>query len=296
MAVAVRPAALPLPFNPSLLRRTMSKGPATHRSLSSQSKPKGENYSWEITYNMLLAEGLNLPGSDYMKIQTEVSGKTRAILVDWLIVQHSTFKFSPETLFLCVSLLDRFLSIEHLPKSKVQLLGLATLLIACKYEEVQIPSVGHFLELVDSGYTAAELLGMERRVLMRLDFHITRPSAYSFFTRAVSLLQEDAVTTHLGQYLLELTLVEYSFLDFKPSLMACTALYLARKLRSRSLPLWSEVLEKQFNYKETDLQKCGKALFRVWQSAETYVLQALRTKFASGVYHEVARMKLSPRK
>jgi len=294
MAVSVRPA-LPLPFNPSLLRRTMAKVPSNHRSLSSQSKPKGENYSWEITYNLLLAEGSNLPGADYMKIQTEVTGKTRAILIDWLVVQHSTFKFSPETLFLCVSLLDRFLALEPLPKSKVQLLGLAALLIACKYEEVQIPSVGHFLELVESGYTAAELLGMERRILMRLDFHITRPSAYAFFTRAVSLLQEDAVTGHLAQYLLELTLVEYSFLDFKPSLMACSALYLARKLRSH-FPLWPETLEKQFNYKETDLQKCGKALFRVWQSAETYVLQALRTKFTSGVYHEVARMKLSPRK
>lgn len=294
MAVSVRPA-LPLPFNSSLLRRAMVKVPSNHRSLSSQSKPKGENYSWEITYNLLLAEGSNLPGADYMKIQTEVTGKTRAILIDWLVGQHSAFKFSPETLFVCVSLLDRFLALEPLPKSKIQLLGLAALLVACKYEEVQIPSVGHFLELVESGYTASELLGMERRILMRLDFHITWPSAYSFFTRAVSLLQEDAVTAHLGQYLLELTLVEYSFLDFKPSQIACSALYLARKLRSRS-PLWPETLEKQFNYKEIDLQKCGKALFRVWQSAETYVLQALRTKFTSGVYHEVARMKLSPRK
>ena len=245
---------------------------------------------------MLLAEGSNQPGCDYMKIQSEISDKTRAILVDWLVSQHCTFKFTPETLFLCASLLDRFLAIEPLPKSKVQLLGLAALLVACKYEEVQIPSVGHFLEMMDSGYTSAELLDMERRILMRLDFHITRPSAYTFFTRAVSLLQEDAVTVHLAQYLLELTLVEYSFLGFKPSLIACTALYLARKLRVRGGQLWPEALEKQFNYKEMDLQKCGKALFRVWQSAETYVLQAVRTKFASGVYHEVARMKLSPRK
>ena len=41
--------------------------------------------------------------------QTDLNEKMRAILVDWLIEVHLKFKLLPETLFLTVNLIDRFL-------------------------------------------------------------------------------------------------------------------------------------------------------------------------------------------
>ena len=37
----------------------------------------------------------------------------RAILIDWLIEVHMKFKLMPETLFLTVTLIDKYLSKEH---------------------------------------------------------------------------------------------------------------------------------------------------------------------------------------
>ncbi len=65
----------------------------------------------------------------------------RAVLVDWIINVHMKFKLLPETLFITVNLIDRFLSKYSIDRSQVQLLGVASLLIATKYEEIYPPSL-----------------------------------------------------------------------------------------------------------------------------------------------------------
>ena len=44
-----------------------------------------------------------------MKQQADINEKMRAILVDWIIEVHLKFKLLPETLFLCINLMDRYL-------------------------------------------------------------------------------------------------------------------------------------------------------------------------------------------
>jgi hypothetical protein len=39
------------------------------------------------------------------------------------------FSFQPDTLFLTVSLLDRYLSLKEIPRSKLQLAGMAALMV-----------------------------------------------------------------------------------------------------------------------------------------------------------------------
>jgi cyclin B len=52
-----------------------------------------------------------------MKRQTSVNENVRAILVDWIINVHMKFKLLPETLFLTINLIDRYLSLEVIDKS-----------------------------------------------------------------------------------------------------------------------------------------------------------------------------------
>ena len=69
----------------------------------------------------------------------------RAILVDWLINVHAKFKLLPETLFITINLVDRYLSKIQIEKKEIQLAGLAALLIATKYEEIYPPTVKDLL-------------------------------------------------------------------------------------------------------------------------------------------------------
>jgi len=108
-----------------------------------------------------------------MKRQSDITESMRAILVDWLIDVHLKFKLLNETLFLTVNILDRYLSVvSNLARSKLQLVGVASMLISTKYEEIYPPTVKDYVYITDSAYTKEEILKMESHILSALDFNI----------------------------------------------------------------------------------------------------------------------------
>lgn len=74
-----------------------------------------------------------------MKSQTDINEKMRGILIDWLTEVHLKFKLLPETHYLTVNIIDRFLDKTNVHRSKLQLVGVTSMLIACKYEEIYPP-------------------------------------------------------------------------------------------------------------------------------------------------------------
>lgn len=115
--------------------------------------------------------------------QNDINEKMRAILVDWLIEVHYKFKLMPETLFLTVNLIDRYLDKVDVVRTKLQLVGVTAMLIACKYEEIYAPEVRDFVYITDKAYTKEEILQMEFLMLSTLDFCICAPSSFRFLER-----------------------------------------------------------------------------------------------------------------
>ena len=54
----------------------------------------------------------------------------------------------------------------------MQLVGVAALLIATKYEEIYPPTVKDFIYLTDKTYSRAQMLQMEQSILFNLQFEI----------------------------------------------------------------------------------------------------------------------------
>merc|ERR1719183_2744469 len=79
--------------------------------------------------------------SSYMTNQTDINARMRAILLDWLVEVHLKFKLVPQTLYLTVQLIDRYLSVKEVKRPKLQLIGVSCLLIASKYEEIYPPEL-----------------------------------------------------------------------------------------------------------------------------------------------------------
>lgn len=77
----------------------------------------------------------------------------RAILIDWLVDVHLKFKLLPETLYITVSIIDRFLERIKVSKSRLQLVGVTALFIASKYEEIYPPELKDFVYITDRAYT-----------------------------------------------------------------------------------------------------------------------------------------------
>ena len=75
-------------------------------------------YCAEIERHMQHTEHECQPDPQYMRRHrnngSEISENNRAVLVDWLLNVHLKFKLLPETLFITVNIIDRYLS--NLPK------------------------------------------------------------------------------------------------------------------------------------------------------------------------------------
>jgi G2/mitotic-specific cyclin-B, other len=159
--------------------------------------------------------------------QPELNSVMRAILVDWLVEVHMKFRLLPETLYLCVNIIDRYLALQKVLRNKLQLVGVTALLIACKYEEIYPPEVRDCVYITDRAYTRQEVLDMEAAIVKALKFTLTVPTGYPFIQRFLHVTKSTAVVRHLASYYMERMLQEHSALAFKPSLMAAAAVCLA---------------------------------------------------------------------
>ena len=85
-----------------------------------------------------------------MKNQKFISPKTRSFLVDWLIELHYKFKMWPETLYVAIGIIDRYLMLaDDLNKADLQCLGITAFHIAGKYEEIYPPELKTLLRVVN---------------------------------------------------------------------------------------------------------------------------------------------------
>ena len=83
----------------------------------------------------------------------------------------------------------------------------------------------------ENKFTREQVLEMEKEILHVLDFNITAPSAYNFLRRYRRLsenMDHDEVFFY-AQFILEISLLEASFLKFKPSQLAAASIILATK-------------------------------------------------------------------
>ncbi len=185
------------------------------------------DYALEIHSTLKREEMQFVATPGYMKDQRDINEKMRAILIDWLVEVHLKFKLVPETLYLTVNLIDRYLEKSNVMREKLQLVGVTAMLIASKYEEIYAPEVQDFVYITDRAYTKQEILECEYNMLKTLNFEITHCSSWKFLQRYQKVSASDDFILSMARYLLELSLVEYRMLKHSPSMLAAAALYLA---------------------------------------------------------------------
>lgn len=185
-------------------------------------------YGDEIFEYMRELEVKMMPNPHYMENQTEIQWSMRSVLMDWLVQVHSRFNLLPETLFLTVNYIDRFLSYKVVSVGKLQLVGATAILVAAKYEEIHCPSLEEIEYMVDNGYTADEILKAERFMLSMLSFELGFPGPMSFLRRVSKADNYDLDTRTLAKYFIELTIMDERFVATPPSFLAAGAHCLSR--------------------------------------------------------------------
>ncbi|KAL4920225.1 cyclin-like protein [Aspergillus aurantiobrunneus] len=238
-----------------------------------------------------------MPNPDYIDHQPDLEWKMRGILVDWLIEVHTRFRLLPETLFLAVNLIDRFLSAEVVALDRLQLVGVAAMFIASKYEEVLSPHVANFSHVADETFSDKEILDAERHILATLEYNMSYPNPMNFLRRISKADNYDIQTRTLGKYLMEISLLDHRFLGFPQSQVSAAAMYLARLILDRGR--WDATLAHYSGYTEEEIDPvfrlmvdylhrpvCHEAFFKKYASKK-FLKASIMTRQWAKKYHHV---------
>ncbi|KAK1261733.1 Cyclin-B2-2 [Acorus gramineus] len=223
-----------------------------------------------------------------MSIQHDINEKMRAILIDWLIEVHYKFELMEETLFLTVNLIDRFLARQPVVRKKLQLVGVTAMLLACKYEEVSVPVVDDLILISDRAYTRQEVLEMEKLMVNTLQFNMSLPTPYVFMRRFLKAAQSDKKMELLSSFIIELCLVEYEMLKFRPSFLAAAAIYTAQ-CSLKGFKFWNRASELHTNYTENQLLECSRLMVDFHQRAGAGKLTGVHRKYSTNKYCYTAK-------
>lgn len=271
---------------------TSERAPSLAQTHSNENPQSVFEYASEIYANSFRDEALFLARPKYMDSQTDINGKMRAILIDWLVEVHLKYKMRSETLFLTVNLIDRYLSRAQVVRKRLQLVGVVAMFVASKFEEISPPDLKDFVHITDNAYTKDEVLGMECSMLTTLNFQIVAPLATLFFEKLQRVNRCDQVHVQLAEYMIELGLLDLRMLNYAPSHIVSASLLLSNELLGKR-PLWSPAMVKQSRQTEQALHDCVELLRELLEAAPRNQLQAVRKKFTMPHFHSVARMNFT---
>lgn len=140
------------------------------------------DYLCEIFFNLFNdSQKQDYSLSSFRKIQRDINGKMRQILVDWLITVYFDLGLTESTLFCTINLINRFISKQPISKEEFQLLGISSLMIAMKIEEIRIPSASIFVGLTDFAFSKEQIFEMEYRILSVLNFDVSIPNEFNLY-------------------------------------------------------------------------------------------------------------------
>ncbi|KAK2390372.1 mitotic cyclin a2-type [Trifolium repens] len=256
----------------------------------------------EIYENLRASEKSKMPSKNFMeKIQKDINAGMRAMLIDWLVEVAEEYRLLPDTIFLAVNYLDRYLSGKAMNRQRLQLLGVSCMMIAAKYEEICAPKAEEFCYITDNTYSKEQVLDMESSVLNFLKFEMTAPTTRCFLRRFIIVAQKTCEVPlmqleYLADYLAELSLLEYDMLKYTPSLIAASAAFLAKYILLPRKKPWNSMLRHYTGYQASELRECVKGLHLLYCNGyqNSPSITAIKEKYSQHKFKFVAKKYCSP--
>ncbi|MCP9258677.1 G2/mitotic-specific cyclin-A [Dirofilaria immitis] len=195
-------------------------------------------YDTDIYAYMRYRELKLYPFGDFLEFQEEICGEIRYLLVEWICDSAWEFNLSTESLHMAVSIVDRVLNVIQCPRQSLQLLGAVALLLASKFEEIYPPSMKEFARITAYTFHETEIIRMERIVFARLEYQLLAPTSWWFASRLIRMARVPRIIYYMMRYLLELALLDHTFLDFRPSVIGAASFFLSNVIFKSDYLLW----------------------------------------------------------
>ncbi len=167
---------------------------------------------------------------DYASIQQDINHRMKVILYDWIVCISDQFKLKERTIFLSLELVELFMTNNIVNKDDFQLVGVACLFMAAKYEEIYPPKIDDFCKSCDNYYSKQRIFEVETSLLKLLEFDMSRVISYDFFIIFAGVAHFDEKMISFGIFLLSICTLDAAFFQGDKSLVAFGLCYLLHKI------------------------------------------------------------------
>ena len=206
-----------------------------------------------------------------LKKQNNITERHRAVLIDWLVNVHLYLKLSDECLFLSIKTIDLFLArVEKFNKSKLQLLGISSLLISSKYIESFHPRIEDLSSLCEGAYSKDEIIIFEKILFEKIDYNLQQDNIINFYDMLALIFNFNLKDYYLGKYLLEISLLDLNLFSFSRTIVAFSVTYLVMKFNIQNHPDYKKCFLYLSN-KETEenqVKKCAKIILNLMENIQ----------------------------
>ena len=153
---------------------------------------------------------------------------------------------------------------------KFQLVGVAALLIASKFEEIYPPEVDEFVRMTDNAFSRSEVLATEAQMLRVLDYQLVVPTCYHFMVKYFETAKAPQRARHLASFYAEKYMHVQESLEYEPHVLVAICLYAAIK-QHQQFPTghtgfecggWTPALEQETQMSENRLLPLSRELMK----------------------------------
>lgn len=163
-------------------------------SLLSAAKCEGIGSPTKVWSLMVKRDDIPRATSCLLQKHPGMTVNMRRMLVDWLMEVCESEKLHRETFHLTMDYVDRYLeaSEERSTQDTFQLVGVAALFIAAKYEEIYPPKCQEFSNLTDGAFTADHIREMEVLLAKEIGWSLGPITSIHWLSTYLQLLGTEA--------------------------------------------------------------------------------------------------------
>lgn len=196
----------------------------------------------------------------------------RRYLVDWMSDVGERCRLHNSTVHVSILYLDRIFRTHDIPRTRWQLISSACISVASKYEEAEefcppIPDLLQLTKLSQAGHTSLSFREGELEVLKYLGWKLRAvPPLHiiGYFLAKGATFQDDTwqdrpliekipkYVKKYAEFFCNLTLQEYTFQQYLPSILA-SAILLASRVALQLEPRWRPELVRLTGYEENEI-------------------------------------------
>ncbi|XP_054849318.1 cyclin-F [Eublepharis macularius] len=244
--------------------------------------------------SQLFQASLPLSKQSIFTVQKGMNETMRYILIDWLVEVATMKDFSSLCLHMTVGCVDRYLKIRPVPRARLQLLGIACMVICTRFISKEILTIREAVWLTDNTYKYEDLVRMMGEIISALEGKIRIPTIVDYKEVLLNIIPLERRTVHLYSFICELSLLNTGLCQYSPACLSAAALLLAKVLHQQAHP-WTSQLSESTGFSLEELKLCMLSLHKkcfhddVPKDYRQVSLTAVKQRFEDERYEEISK-------